>query len=286
MRGCMAERPDADELLIEEVAVDDEDASLGILAVATINRPDKLNALNQQVYSAIKQTCAWVESEDKVRLLIFRGAEPNPPPEGKRAKPKSFVAGADISEFLGKGSDDIRKSFANNAWEAIWNLSKPSIAMIDGFALGGGLEVALSCDIRISSVDSRFATPEINLGLIPGGGGTQRLARLVGYGKAIEMVMSGEMVGAEEAAALGLVNHVCQSSELEETTMKLARNIASKSAYTLKIAKKVVRASLERPLNEGIAFEAEAFAELFNSEDKEIGVKAFLERAKAVWKNR
>ena len=98
--------------------------------------------------------------------------------------------------------------------------------------------------------------------------------------------MSGEMVGAEEAAALGLVNHVCQSSELEETTMKLARNIASKSAYTLKIAKKVVRASLEKPLNEGIAFEAEAFAELFNSEDKEIGVKAFLERAKAVWKNR
>lgn len=282
----MAERPSADELLIEEIAVDDEDETLGVIAIATINRPDKLNALNQQVYSALKQTCAWVEHEEQVRLLIIKGAEPNEPPEGKRAKPRSFVAGADISEFQGKGSVDIRQSFTDNAWEAIWNLSKPTIAMIDGFALGGGLEVALSCDIRVVSETSRFATPEINLGLIPGGGGTQRLARLVGYGKAIEMVMSGEMIDANSALTLGLVNHVCQANELESTTMELAKNIASKSAHTLRIAKKVVRSALEKPLNEGVEIEAIEFAGLFDSEDKEIGVNAFLNREKAVWKNR
>lgn len=282
----MAERPSADELLIEEIAVDDEDETLGVIAIATINRPDKLNALNQQVYSALKQTCEWVEHEEQVRLLIIKGAEPNEPPEGKRAKPRSFVAGADISEFQGKGSVDIRQSFTDNAWEAIWNLSKPTIAMIDGFALGGGLEVALSCDIRVVSETSRFATPEINLGLIPGGGGTQRLARLVGYGKAIEMVMSGEMIDANSALTLGLVNHVCQANELESTTMELAKNIASKSAHTLRVAKKVVRSALEKPLNEGVEIEAIEFAGLFDSEDKEIGVNAFLNREKAVWKNR
>ncbi len=288
----MAAIPDVDEVLIEEVPVNDEcdDGTVhwkgGSIAMVTINRPNKLNALNNTVVSALKQTCQWVEENDDIRMMIIQGSKPEPPAEGKRAKPKSFVAGADISEFVGKDSKEIRKSFEDNAWEAIWNLSKPTIAMVDGFALGGGLEVALSCDLRIVSEDSRFATPEINLGLIPGGGGTQRLSRLVGYGKAMEMVMGGEMINAEEALAIGLVNHVHSSEKLEEATLLLARNIASKSPHTLKVAKATIRAALEQPLEKGISIEADAFAGLFDSEDKEIGVKAFLERKDPEWVGR
>jgi len=282
----MAAIPDVDEVLIEEVPVNDEKIGSGSIAMVTINRPNKLNALNNTVVSALKQTCQWVEENDDIRMMIIQGSKPEPPAEGKRAKPKSFVAGADISEFVGKDSKEIRKSFEDNAWEAIWNLSKPTIAMVDGFALGGGLEVALSCDLRIVSEDSRFATPEINLGLIPGGGGTQRLSRLVGYGKAMEMVMGGEMINAEEALAIGLVNHVHSSEKLEEATLLLARNIASKSPHTLKVAKATIRAALEQPLEKGISIEADAFAGLFDSEDKEIGVKAFLERKDPEWVGR
>ena len=158
--------------------------------------------------------------------------------------------------------------------------------MVDGFALGGGLEIALSCDLRIAGENSRFSTPEINLGLIPGGGGTQRLSRLVGYGKAMEMVMGGEMINAQEARSIGLVNHVHPTGELEAATLELARNIASKSPHTLKVAKATIRAALEHPLDKGITMEADAFAGLFDSEDKEIGVQAFLERQDPEWVGR
>lgn len=282
----MAARPDVDEVLIEVVPVNDEKAGNGNIAMVTINRPNKLNALNSAVVSALKQTCVWVEENDDIKLMIIRGSDPEPPAEGKRAKPKSFVAGADISEFVGKDSKDIRESFEGNAWEAIWNLSKPTIAMVDGFALGGGLEIALSCDLRIAGEDSRFSTPEINLGLIPGGGGTQRLSRLVGYGKTMEMIMGGEMINAQEAHSIGLVNHVHPTGELESATLHLARNIASKSPHTLKVAKATIRAALEHPLDKGITMEADAFAGLFDSEDKEIGVKAFLERQDPEWVGR
>ena len=282
----MAAKPDVNEVLIEVVSVNDEKSNSGKIAIVTINRPNKLNALNNTVASALKQTCAWVEQADDIRLMIIRGSEPEPPAEGKRAKPKSFVAGADISEFVGKNSKDIRNSFTDNAWEAIWNLSKPTIAMVDGFALGGGLEIALSCDLRIAGENSRFSTPEINLGLIPGGGGTQRLSRLVGYGKAMEMVMGGEMINAQEARSIGLVNHVHPTGALEAATLELARNIASKSPHTLKVAKATIRAALEHPLDKGITMEADAFAGLFDSEDKEIGVQAFLERQDPEWVGR
>jgi enoyl-CoA hydratase len=273
-------------LLTEDITVEGCSPSGGVVAVWTLNRPEKLNALNRDSHLAIKEQCVRVESDDAVRAVVIRGAAPPTPEEGKRAKPAAFAAGADISEFAGKNSDDVREFFANNAWEAVWGLSKPTIAMVDGFALGGGTELALACDLRVASTRAKFGQPEINLGLIPGGGGTQRLCRLLGYGKAMEMTLTGDMVGAEEALSIGLVNKVVEPEELEVETFALAENIARKSPYTVRVAKRAVRAALDLPFTEGILTERSEFVALFDTEDKEIGVSAFLKREDAEWVGR
>jgi enoyl-CoA hydratase len=277
--------PQTDVLSIEEIPVNEQDDH-GSIALVTIRRPDKLNALNAEVMSSLKAMVAWVEATDSIRVVVLTGAHPNEPPEGKRAKPNAFVAGADITEFVGKKSDDIRIKFTNNAVEALWGLSKPTIAMVDGFALGGGCEIACSCDLRIASNRSRFGTPEINLGLIPGYGATQRLSHLIGYGKTMEMIMTGEMIDAAEAHRIGLVNHVCASEDLREYTLSMGRIIGSKSSHTLRFGKQTIRASLDLGLTEGIALEAEVFASLFDSKDQEIGVHAFLNRETPQWEHK
>ena len=274
---------EGDVLKVRDVLVEGSSPTGGMISVWTLNRPDKLNALNAEIHQSIKNECLRAESNDQIRCIVIRGAPPSIPPEGKRAKPHAFVAGADISEFSGKNSDDVRPFFEDNAWEAVWNLSKPTIAMVDGFALGGGTELALSCDIRIASERANFGQPEINLGLIPGGGGTQRLCRLIGYGKAMEMVITGDMVSAQEALKIGLANKVVAPDELENFTMDMAQNIARKSPYTVKVAKRAVRASLELPFSEGVLTERSEFVALFDTEDKEIGVQAFLERKNPEW---
>jgi len=273
-------------LLVEDLAVEGCSPSGGVIAVWTLNRPEKLNALNRKSHIAIKEQCARVEADDSVRAVVIRGAPSPPAPEGKRPKPAAFAAGADISEFAGKDSDDVREFFGDNAWEAIWDLSKPTIAMVDGFALGGGTELALACDLRVASSRAIFGQPEINLGLIPGGGGTQRLCRLLGYGKAMEMTLTGEMVGAAEAMDIGLVNKVVESEELESAAMALAENIARKSPYTVKVAKRAVRSALDLPFSEGVLAERSEFVALFDTEDKEIGVSAFLDGKDAEWVGR
>ena len=174
-------------MTVEDIVVEGTSPEGGVISVWTLNRPDKLNALNAESHRAIKEESARANSDDSVRCIVIRGAPPPEAEEGKKPKPQAFAAGADISEFAGKDSDDVRPFFEDNAWEAVWNISKPTIAMVDGFALGGGTELALSCDIRIASDRSTFGQPEINLGLIPGGGGTQRLCRLIGYGRAMEL---------------------------------------------------------------------------------------------------
>ena len=278
--------PQSQVLHIELIASDEEDVSKGSIALVTINRPNKLNALNLEVMDSIKKMCKWVESEDSIRCVVITGSQPLPPAEGKRAKPNAFVAGADITEFVGKGSGEIKIQFTDNAVEAIWSLSKPTIAMVDGFALGGGCEVACSCDIRIASSRSKFGTPEINLGLIPGYGATQRLVKLLGYGKTMELIMTGEMIDSEEAQRIGLVNHIVNPEELLEFTINMAKIISSKSSNTLNVAKSTIRTALEVGLEEGVSIEAEAFAGLFDSEDKEIGVQAFLNRDTPQWKHK
>ncbi|MBT4058833.1 MAG: enoyl-CoA hydratase/isomerase family protein [Euryarchaeota archaeon] len=271
-------------LLIERIEVEDSSPAGGVVEIWTINRADKLNALNSEVVAALNNACSAAESDNDVRVVVIRGAAAGPALEGKRQKPAAFVAGADITEFVGKDSSEIRPIFENNAWEAIWNLSMPTVASIDGFALGGGSEIALSCDMRIATNRSNFGTPEINLGLIPGGGGTQRLTRLLGYGKAMEMVMTGEMVPAVEAYRIGLVNRLCEPEELYDTTMELAMVLANKSPHTIKVAKRAVRAALDHGLEDGVKIERDEFCALFDTDDKEIGVNAFINREKPEWK--
>ena len=272
-------------MTVEDILVDGSSPEGGVISIWTLNRPDKLNALNADSHRAIKEASVRANSDDSVRCVVIRGAPP-PDAEGKRAKPHAFAAGADISEFSGKDSDGVRPFFEDNGWEAVWNICKPTIAMVDGFALGGGTELALSCDIRIASDRSTFGQPEINLGLIPGGGGTQRLCRLIGYGRTMEIVLSGGMVKAEDALGMGLVNRIVPPEELESETMSLAEEISRKSPYTTKVAKRVVRGALELPFSEGVLMERSEFVALFDTEDKEIGVRAFLERSDAKWVGR
>ena len=279
----MSAPPESDVLQIENVPANASSPPGGVVSVWTIDRPDKLNALNAEVNSALKSASSWAEADDSVRVIIITGAGPNDPPEGKRPKPNSFAAGADISEFQGKSSGDVRPIFDDNPWDAIWNLTKPTIAMVDGFALGGGAELALSCDLRLATPRSKFGTPEINLGLIPGGGGTQRLCRLLGYGRAMEMVMGGDMIDGEEAYRIGLINHLVEENELMDKTMEIAQNLASKSPHTIRVAKAAVRAALEQPFSAGIQSERDLFCALFDTADMEIGVKAFLDRETAEW---
>ena len=278
--------PPLPSLLCDLVVVEAPSAE-GFIAVISINRPEKLNALNAEVRQSLCNLAEWVDREPTIRLILFRGAAPLKPEGGKRAKPKAFIAGADINEFLGRGAIETRTAMRNPAaFEAVWNIRKPTIAMIDGYCLGGGCELAMACDIRTASPESEIGQPEIKLGVIPGGGGTQRLPTLVGYGKAMELILTGESVTAEEALRIGILNHVFPKKSLFESTMMIAQTIASRSLATLEIAKRAVRAAAEVGLTAGVEREAELFALAFSTEDKELGVKAFLERSDPVWMDR
>lgn len=248
----------------------------GQVAVLTINRPEKLNALNSKVHAEGVALLRQLRADDAVRVLVIKGA-------GE----KSFVAGADISEFAGQTAVTERNLFHEpTLFNSIDNFPKPVIAMINGFCLGGGCELALACDIRLASEKARFGQPEINLGIIPGGGGTQRLTRLVGEGKSMEMILTGDMIDAQTAFNLGLVNHVFAPEELEAKTLGMANKIAEKSPIALQMAKEAVKLASRSNLDEGLRREIDLFAICFSTEDKEEGVAAFLEKRKPVFKGR
>jgi len=248
----------------------------GSVAVLIINRPDKLNSLNSKVHTEGVAVLDQLRRDETVRVLVITGA-------GE----KSFIAGADISEFAGQTSVSQRNVFLEKTlFNSIDNFPKPVIAMINGFCLGGGCELALACDIRTASEKARFGQPEINLGIIPGGGGTQRLTRLIGEGKAMEMILTGDMIDAQTAFTLGLVNNVFSPEELETKTFELADKIAEKSPIALQMAKEAVKIASRSNLDEGLRREIDLFAVCFSSEDKEEGVAAFLEKRKPVFKGR
>jgi len=248
----------------------------GRVAILTVNRPDKLNALNDQVRVDLLAALAEIEHDDGIGAVVITGS-------GE----KSFIAGADISEFAGRSPFDQREAMRSpRIFDVMAGFPKPVIAMINGFCLGGGCELASSCDLRIASDKARFGQPEINLGLIPGGGGTQRLSRLIGLGHTMRLVLTGDMINAAEAKDIGLVEMVVPHEELRAKTLELAAKIASKSPLTLKIAKEAVRASQKLSIEDGIAYERDLFCLCFSSEDKEEGVKAFLEKRPAEWKGR
>lgn len=259
--------PDYETILVEK---------RGAVAVLTINRPDKLNALNSKVHVEGVAALDDLKKDDAVRVLVITGA-------GE----KSFIAGADISEFAGKTPFEQRSGFNERTlFNSLDSFPKPVIAMINGFALGGGCELALACDIRLASERARLGQPEINLGIIPGGGGTQRLTRLVGEGKSMEIILSGDMIDAQTARDLGLVNHVYAPEELEAKTFELANKIAEKSPIALQMAKEAVKLASRSNLDEGLRREVDLFAVCFSTEDKEEGVAAFLEKRKPVFKGK
>jgi len=248
----------------------------GRVAVLTINRPDKLNALNSQVSKETLAHLRSIEDDADLGAVVVTGA-------GE----KSFVAGADIGEFAGRAPFDQREAMRfPRVFDVMAAFPKPVIAMINGFCLGGGCELAMSCDIRIASEKARFGQPEIKLGLIPGGGGTQRMPRLIGLGNAMKLILSGEMIGAEEALRIGLVDEVVAPDALRERTLALASSIAAKSPLTLRVAKEAIRASQQLPIEDGIRYERDLFCLCFSTEDKEEGVAAFLAKRKASWKGR
>jgi len=246
----------------------------GRVAVITINRPQKLNALNIQTRAEGAAALEELREDESVRVVVITGA-------GEKA----FVAGADIGEFEGRTAVSQRDVMtARSLFTAVDTFPKPVIAMINGFCLGGGCELALSCDIRVASETARFGQPEINLGIIPGGGGTQRLTRLVGEGKAMELILTGDMIDAQHAYNLGLVNLVVPAADLEAKTLELANRIAEKSPVALRMAKEAVKTAARSSLDEGLRREIDLFALTFSSEDKDEGVRAFLEKRKPDFK--
>lgn len=240
----------------------------GAVAVLVIDRPEKRNALNAQVRRDLVSAIAELEMDDSVRVVVLTGAGD-----------KAFVAGADIGEFAERTPLEQRESMTvTRAFEAVAGCAKPTIAMINGFALGGGCELALACDIRVAADGARLGQPEVNLGIIPGGGGTQRLPRAVGMGQAMRLVLSGDLIDADEALRIGLVDLVHPQAELRARTLELAGRIAARSPVALRMAKAAVRAAAEMPLSAGLAYETELFVTCFGSEDKREGVSAFLEK--------
>jgi len=248
----------------------------GHVAIITINRPEKRNALNIQTRAEGAAVLDELRSDDEVRVVVFTGAGD-----------KAFVAGADIAEFADRTAISQREVMLERGlFNAVDTFPKPVIAMVNGYCLGGGCELALACDIRVASDKASFGQPEINLGIIPGGGGTQRLTRLVGEGKAMEMILSGEIINATEAHRIGMVNHVVPADELEAKTMEIANRIAEKSPIALRLAKEAVKLASRSNLDEGLRREVDLFALCFSSEDKDEGVKAFLEKRKAEFKGK
>ncbi len=241
----------------------------GILII-TINRPDKLNALNKKVLSELEQVVQTVYDDKMIKAAIITGA-------GNKA----FVAGADISEFTELSDTDgaLLAKRGQDIFFKIENCSKPIVAAVNGFALGGGCELAMACHFRLASDNARFGQPEVNLGLIPGYGGTQRLTMLVSKGKAMELIMTGNMIDATEAKQLGLVNHVTAAETLLEKTKQILQTILSKSPVAVSKAIAAINAYNDKTKN-GYAEERRLFGEAFASYDKKEGTAAFLEKRK------
>ncbi len=250
----------------QEILYEKEDG----LAIITFNRPEVRNALNYLAIDEALEAASDADADNSVRVLILTGAGD-----------KAFVAGADIEELRARntltelGKCSARRRVLANLLET---MSKPTIAAINGFAVGTGLELALACTIRIASNNAKFGQPEINLGIMPGNGGTQRLPKLVGKGCAMEMILTGDLIDAQEAYRIGLVNRVVPQAELMHQVKELAAKLAAKSPLAIKLAKNAIHTGLNMSLSEGIEYENKLFAILCGSQDKQEGVDAFREK--------
>jgi enoyl-CoA hydratase len=245
------------------------------IAIVTVNRPESMNALNSEVLDELGDVFSGINTNENVGIAILTGSG------------KAFVAGADIAQMCNLSMAGGRALIikGQRVMEIIENIDKPVIAAVNGFALGGGCELAMACDIRLASERAKFGQPEVGLGIIPGFGGSQRLPRLVGKGMAKHLIFSAEIVDAQEAYRIGLVERVYSADTLMEEAEKLAKVIMSKSPLAVKMAKLAINKGVNLDLNSGVAFEAEAFAVSFGSEDRTEGMKAFLEKRPANFSN-
>lgn len=240
----------------------------GHIATVTINRPEALNALNSTVLDELEQTIDTLERDDEVYVVILTGAG------------RSFVAGADIGEMRTFSSFDGKRFAARGSsiFLKLEQMSKPVIAAINGFALGGGCELAMACDIRIASDKARFGQPEVGLGITPGFGGTQRLPRIVGISKAMELILTARTIRADEALSIGLVDQVCPAEELMDRATALAELICANGQIAVRQSKRCIRMGMQTDITTGAAFESEAFGVCCGTEDKNEGMSAFLEK--------
>lgn len=243
-------------------------------AVVQLNRPDVLNALNMALMAELVEALEGLDRDDAVRCIVVTGGE------------RAFAAGADIFEMADASAVEmlLRDQFAR--WDRIRRIKKPLIAAVNGFALGGGCELVMICDIIVAGETARFGQPEINLGVMPGAGGTQRLTRAVGKAKAMEMVLTGRPITAGEALRLGLVTMVVPAEACLDEAKALAREIASKPPLAVRLAKEAVLKSFDTTVEGGLEFERKSFYLLFASDDQKEGMKAFAEKRKPEWKGR
>jgi len=245
------------------------------IAVITFNRPEALNALNAKMVGEMGRALDQFEADDNVHVIVLTGSE------------KAFAAGADIKEMADKTFNDAYLGdFISGPWERIDSCHKPVIAAVSGFALGGGCEMAMMCDLIVASDSAKFGQPEITLGIVPGIGGTQRLTRAIGKAKAMDMVLTGRMMDAREAEAAGLVARVVAKDKLLDEAMSMAATIASFSRSTVMMAKESVKRSFETTLSEGVRFERRLFHACFATYDQKEGMAAFIEKRKPKFENR
>ena len=244
------------------------------IALVQLNRPKELNALNRQLMTELKEALQQLDSDDKVRVIIITGNE------------KAFAAGADIKEMADATALDMlnRDQFA--IWDQIKKTKKPLIAAVSGFALGGGCELMMHCDLIVASETAKIGQPEIKIGVMPGAGGTQRLTRSIGKALAMEMVLTGRFFSAEEALRAGLINKIVPVELYLQEAVALAKVVAENSPVALKLAKEAVLQAFNSSLDEGLLFERKNFYLCFSSEDQKEGMKAFVEKRKAEFRGR
>ena len=249
----------------------------GDVGILMINRPKAMNALNVETLQEIQMGIQEVRNHPEAKVLIFTGA-------GEKA----FIAGADISEMRGMNSIEALNfsKLGHLTLKMLEDLDRPVLAAVNGFALGGGTETALACDFIYASENAKFGLPEVTLGVFPGFGGTQRLPRLIGKGKAKELIMTGKMISSQEAFALGIVNRVFPQASLLEETKKVASRIAANGAVAVRLAKTVINAGFNMELNEACSLESYAFSFGFSTEDQKEGMTAFMEKRKPNYKGR
>jgi enoyl-CoA hydratase len=241
------------------------------IALIQLNRPKELNALNLQLMLELKQALSQLDDLEEVRCIIITGNQ------------QAFAAGADIKQMESKNAIDLLKIDQFETWDQIRKTKKPIIAAVSGFALGGGCELAMTCDMIIASESAKFGQPEIKIGIMPGAGGTQRLTRAIGKANAMEMVLTGKFISAEEAQRMGLVNRVVPEEIYLDEAVKLAKEIALMSPIAIRLAKESVNKAFESGLQEGLYFERKNFYMTFASEDQKEGMNAFVEKRKPIF---